>query len=121
METQIKMHKTLVRLVYTDKCCTDVDFYNEVIPSLREDLIHAPNLELQQQPVVITSFSDAQLHSAHIYSYLNALGPGDRVIGLDTEWDVSSEKAPDGTVHYKEKISKVALLQIAVPQGIDSL
>lgn len=94
----------LPKIVYSDRCCDDAPFFERIFPTLREELINKPPLKFEGDTVVIRTLEDATLCAQQIFDFMSNVP--EKVIGVDTEWDFDGHKS-----------SKVAILQVAVPDG----
>lgn len=110
-ETAEALNTTVPVVVFTDRCCDDADFYLQHFPSLRQDLVAKPLLEVAIEKVIL--YQDANLMIAAIMEELEAAN--DNVVGFDCEWKVSREPTTPATYGPGYK---VALIQIAVPGGM---
>lgn len=102
-ESAEKLNTTLPQIVFSDRCCDDHDFYCEAFPTLRQSLIAKPMLDVDMAKVHCYRGSDAVLMMERIKQEL--MDVQQKVVGLDCEWNRGNN-------------SKVAVIQIALPNGI---
>jgi hypothetical protein len=98
-----------IKLLYTDKCCSDRPFAEDVIESLKYDLQEIPLLELEENEYVLATNKQnaAILAESALREALDDLkrNPNGAAVGLDTEWDV----------YYDSNVprSKIRMIQVA--------
>jgi hypothetical protein len=115
VKTMASLNQAKVQLVYVDNCCQSRSFLEYVFPSVTIRLAQNPLLELPEGNVVyIDNQIAAETHAAHIAAHLEQRLKDNTPIamGLDCEWDYSTTGATRG------KVGKIALLQVAVPDGM---
>lgn len=80
------------KVFYSDQCCHDRLFYEEIFPSLREgvarnQLTRFPMLELPTDPILVDSSLGVETAVEEIEHGL--IGMVEKVIGFDCEWTVN--------------------------------
>jgi hypothetical protein len=106
VETGHKLGQNLTKVIYSDNCCHDRKFYEEICPQLKENL-EVPSFKEFDTASLNFDFAD----NSHLTDYCVAKlrevvdHLNDKIVSLDTEWTVDL---------ISGRHRPVAVIQIAV-------